>query len=99
MHEHSDSPEYQFNGNKDAIIFDVTGLPTGVVYNPETGFLSGVLESSGLIDFSITVEGEEIYAEQEFTSTLTTINHFHQSKCCITISCALAIIYLKKIPL
>ena len=67
LHEYSDSPEYQFNGDKDAITFDVTGLPTGVVYNPNTGFLSGVLEKSGLTDFSISVAGEEIYAEQEFT--------------------------------
>ena len=89
MHEHSDSPEYQFNGNKDAI-FDVTGH-NRVVYNPETGLLR--TRSSGRPTF-LPPSKAKIYEEGIYSGYDNNISLINTTM----ISCALAIIYLKKIP-
>ena len=67
LHSFSDSPEYLYQGNKDTLSFDINGLPSGTEYNSDTGFLTGVIENPGLFDFSITITGDDIYAEQIFS--------------------------------
>lgn len=67
LHSLSDSPEYLYQGNKDTLSFDINGLPSGTEYNSDTGFFSGVIENPGLFDFSITITGDNIYADQIFS--------------------------------